>query len=174
MSCSRIREARQRSFFVRRRCAWEEEGKVFYSRKRSKEALAAFETVLAKDDRREISLVHAALITQGQGNVDLALDYWKKALDVNPWAMEYAGNFTMLLARKEDWDLVQKQSLAWLRLDPENIDARKLQIECLIRAGKIPEARAEMAHIEALNPPQLAQVKMWFEGRTKNVEKGGR
>jgi hypothetical protein len=69
---------------------------------------------------------------------------------------------------------VQKHSLAWLRLDPENIDARQLQIECLIRAGKIPEARAEMARIEALNPPQLAQVKSWFAARTRNVEKGGR
>lgn len=154
--------------------AWEEQGKALFFRKRSKEALAAFQTVLAKDDQREISLVHAALITQGQGNVDVALDYWKRALDVNPWAMEYAGNYTLLLARKEDWDLVQKHSLAWLRLDPENIDARRLQIECLIRAGKISEARAEMAHIEALNPPQLAQVRSWFEGRTRNVEKGGR
>ena len=36
------------------------------------------------------------------------------------------------------------------------------------------KARAEMAQIEALNPPQLVQVKSWFEGRTRNVEKGGR
>jgi tetratricopeptide (TPR) repeat protein len=154
--------------------AWEERGKALYFRKRSTEALAAFETALAKDATREISLVHAALITQGQGKADLALDYWKQALAVNPWAMEYAGNLTVLFAGKEDWSEVQKHSLAWLRLDPENIDARQLQMECLIRAGKVPEARAEMARIEALNPPQLAQVKSWFAARTRNVEKGGR
>ena len=154
--------------------AWEEKGKALYFRKRNKEALAAFETVLAKDERREISLVHAALITQGQDKVDVALDYWKRALDVNPWAMEYAGNYTLLLARKADWEQVQKYSLVWMRLDPENIDARRLQIECLIRAGKIAEARTEMAKIEALAPAELPRVKSWFEGRTRNGEKGGR
>ena len=154
--------------------AWEEKGKALYFRKRSKEALAAFETVLAKDANREISLVHAALITQGQDKVEEALDYWKRAIDVNPWAMEYAGNYTLLLARKADWEQVQKYSLVWMRLDPENIDARRLQIECLIRAGKIAEARTEMAKIEALAPAELPRVKSWFEGRTRNGEKGGR
>jgi tetratricopeptide (TPR) repeat protein len=151
--------------------AREELGKALYTRKRAKEALTALETVLAHDAKREVSLVYAALITQGQRKDEVALDYWKRALDVNPWAMEYAGNYTLLLAKKGDWSQVQQYSLAWLRLDPENIDAHRLQIECIIRAGKVPEARAEMTKIEALDPPELPQVRAWFEGRITNVEK---
>ena len=147
--------------------AREELGKALYFRKRPKEALAALEGVLAKDADREISLVYAAMVTQGQGKDALARDYWKRALDVNPWAMEYAGNYSLLLARKGDWDQVQKYSLAWERLDPESIDARKLQIECLVRAGKIAEAKAEMRTIEALSPPNLPQVRSWFVARTR-------
>ncbi len=154
--------------------AHEELGKVLYFRKRAKEALAAFDIVLAKDAKREISLAFAALIAQGQGRDGLALDYWRRAVDVNPWAMEYVGNYTMLLAHKGDWDRVQKQSLAWIRLDPENINARRLQIECLVRAGKLAEAHDEMAKIEALNPPDLPQVQAWFAGRTTPVKKGSR
>jgi Flp pilus assembly protein TadD len=49
-----------------------------------------------------------------------------------------------------------------MRLDPANAEARMLWVSSLIRAGEKDKARQEFARIEALQPPNLQQLRALF------------
>jgi hypothetical protein len=131
------------------------------------DALTATEAVLARAPRREQALRQAATIAEDLRQIPKAIDYWRRAVEVNPWIANYRNHLAGLLAERQAWDEVRPQVAAWLRLAPGSIPARKLWVECLLREGKKDEAKAEFARIEALNPPDLAELRAWFGNRTR-------
>jgi tetratricopeptide (TPR) repeat protein len=153
-----------------RRCpddlpAWEEKAKALTLEGRKGEALLALETILAREPRREISLMLAASLAQAMEKEDDAARYWKRAVDINPWAPEYRGALSTLLAGRQDWKDAQVQCAAWLRLDPGNMEARQLWIMCLAKEGKRTQALAELLRIEPLRPSHLKELKKLLADR---------
>jgi tetratricopeptide (TPR) repeat protein len=150
-----------------RRCpddldAWEEKGKALALEGRNGEALACVEKVLIQAPRREVSLALAGSLAQAMGLTDRALDYWQRAVAVNPWLPEYHGSLAVLLSRQQAWTEAGARCRSWLRLEPDSIDGRKLLILCLLHSGRRDEARTELQRIEAMRPAGLDEIRAWF------------
>ena len=139
------------------------------------EALAAFETVLARSPRRERSLVQAAHLAQQLGRRDAARRYWEQAVAVNPWMPGHRQSFALLLVEGQAWEDCRRQCEAWLRLDPANTEARTLWVKCLASTGRLEEARGELARLERLRAPSLAELRLWFAERApgRPADRGG-
>jgi tetratricopeptide (TPR) repeat protein len=142
--------------------AWEVEAEVLALLNRRAEALAAYETILAKAPYRESSLMGAAMLAQSQQQLEPALAYWRRAVAENPWQPHYRASLAQLLADQKAWDEARPQCEAWLRLDPASIEARVLWVRCLLKTGDKAGARAEFAKIERLRPPNLPLLQARF------------
>jgi tetratricopeptide (TPR) repeat protein len=132
--------------------AWEAQAQLLTALGRRGEALADCQRVLAGAPRRETALADGAALARQLGQRDLAIDYWRRASAVNPWAPEYRGGLATLLAAKEAWDEVR----------PASVEARMLWVTALLRAGRKDEARAEFDKVKALRPPNFAKLQAWF------------
>jgi tetratricopeptide (TPR) repeat protein len=126
------------------------------------EALAAFEAVLARSPRRERSLVQAATVAQKMRRRETARRYWERAAEVNPWRSEYRESLALLLTEEKDWEGGRRQCEAWLRLDPASLEARTLWVKCLASTGRLEEARRELARLERLHAPAVAELRRWL------------
>jgi hypothetical protein len=115
--------------------AWEAKAGALLLQKRFTEALAAFETVLARSPRRERSLVQAARLAHQLQNRESARRYWQQAVDVNPWMPNYRHSLALILAEQQEWGDCGQQCEAWLRLDPASAEARALYVRCLASSG---------------------------------------
>jgi hypothetical protein len=130
-------------------------------------SLAAFETVLAKAPDREQSLVGAATAAERLKKTEAMLTYWRRAIEVNPWAPEYRRSFVMSLLEIKAWEEARPECEAWIRLDLTNAEARSLRVICLLAADEKEEARAEFARVEVLAPPNLPELKARFSKKLK-------
>ncbi|HEY7310723.1 MAG TPA: tetratricopeptide repeat protein [Gemmataceae bacterium] len=137
-------------------------GRVLMGQGRSEPALAAYRSVLRLAPEEESALVGAASLTQNMGRLEESLDYWRRAIAVNPEMAMYRMNLTRLLAFAKRWDEAREHCPDWIRLDPRNVEARKIWITCLIREGNKDAARAEFARIQALKPANFADLRIWF------------
>jgi tetratricopeptide (TPR) repeat protein len=131
------------------------------------QALTLLNTVLEKSPRRELAIGSAGAIAQSLRKTDQAIDYWRRAVELNPWMPLYRRNLALLLVQKQAWDELHVHSEAWLRLDPSSVDARRLWVTCLLKEGKLDEARAQFAKIELLNPADLPELRAWFDVRSR-------
>jgi hypothetical protein len=134
---------------------------------RDRPALTAYQAVLAGAPRRETALAEGAALAQEVGEGELALDWWRRAVAVNPWMPAYRGGLARSLAKKEAWDELGAVCRDWLRLDPASTEARALGVMALLHTGRKDEARAEFARIEALRPPDLDELRRWFAREAK-------
>jgi tetratricopeptide (TPR) repeat protein len=147
--------------------AWQAKAQALWAQGRRSEAIAALEAVLAKAPRREMALTSAASLSQDLGQVDAAVDYWRRAVAVNPWAANYRRSLCLLLARKGAWEEMRPDAEAWLRLDPASIDARQTWVGHLLHTGHKDEAQVEFDKIQALRPANLDKVRAWYEQESK-------
>jgi len=134
---------------------------------RPTESLSAFEELLAKAPGREVALTGAAVTAELVGQVERAIDYWRRALVLNPWAPDYRRQFALLLIKKKSWEEAEKACRDWLRVDPFSTDARAARITCLLALGNKAEARVEFSRVEALAPADLGELRIRFERRLK-------
>jgi predicted CXXCH cytochrome family protein len=146
--------------------AWEAKGQVLMLMKSQSAALATFETALAKAPNRETSLSNAAMLCQDLNQMEPAIDYWRRAVKVNPWAPTYRQNLSVLLAHKGAWNDVRPHCQAWVRLAPADVPARKLWVTCLLKEGNQEEAKTEFEKIERMKPPNLREMQDWFAEQT--------
>jgi hypothetical protein len=147
--------------------AWEAKANALWALGRRPDALATLQTVLTAAPRREGALVRAATLAQEQNQAEAAIDFWRRAAEVNPWQPSYRQSLCQLLARKGAWGDLRPQCEAWLRLDPASTDARQTWVTYLLRTGRKNEARAEFAKLRALRPPNLGQLQAWFDEESK-------
>jgi tetratricopeptide (TPR) repeat protein len=142
--------------------AWEAEGYALLLQHNGAGARAAFDQSLSVRPERERALAGAAEAAGQEGQVEKAIDYWRRAVKVNPWMPIYRRQLALLLMRKQLWDEVRSTCQAWMRLDPGSTEARMLWVTCLASAGEKDKAREEFTHIEALQPPNLDQLRALF------------
>ena len=104
----------------------------------------------------------ASLAAQGS-SVVVVVAWVAAAAAVNPWEPHYHRNLAFLARAKSDWLSARKYTDEWLRLEPSNIDARRMRVEYLLRDGKRADAAAEFARIEKLNPKDLDALREWYK-----------
>jgi Flp pilus assembly protein TadD len=142
---------------------------------RQQEALAAYEAVLERAPQRETALADAAALAETMQRQAVtraemlrrradAIDYWRRAVAVNPWAPEYHAALARLLAADEQWRQAISASEAALRLEPSNVATRKTLIESCLGDGDEKRARKEFEKLLSLKPPEPDELQRWFEG----------
>jgi len=144
---------------------WEAKTKALMLARRHAEALAAAETILKKKPENEMALNAAGMAALLLGEEDLSVAYWRRVVALNPYVAERRHYLAEALVKKQAWEEAGQHCREWLRLDPTNIDARRILIDCLLRTGKRSEARAEFALVEALRLPALEKLQVWFVAR---------
>ncbi|HKI36265.1 MAG TPA: tetratricopeptide repeat protein [Gemmataceae bacterium] len=147
--------------------AQEAKANAFWAQGRRGEALAVLQTVLARAPRREAALTRAGTLARDLNQRPSAIDYWRRAVEVNPWVAGYRAFLCELLAGEGAWEELRPHCEAWLRLDPASIDARQTWVKYLLRTGRKGEARSEFERVRALRPPNLSRLQAWFDEESK-------
>lgn len=130
--------------------AWEARGAALAVLGRNGEALTAFEKVLERTPGREYALRAAGRLAQEIKDLDKAVAYWRRAVDSNPQSADYHGNLALVLAERGNWVEAGEQCRLGLRLDPGNLDWRKLWVRCLRKQGERQAALTEMEQLRRL------------------------
>jgi tetratricopeptide (TPR) repeat protein len=129
--------------------------------------VAAFDEVLRRVPEHERALVGAATLAESVLNPNAALAYWRKAVGMNPWMGAYRQKLALLCSQQQLWEEGRRECQAWLRLEPDRIQARMLWIRYLLHDGKKDDARAEFTRIEALRPADLERWRMIYQEELK-------
>jgi predicted CXXCH cytochrome family protein len=138
-------------------------GYTFWLLDRKPEALAAFEKTLAQAPRREEALVYAAGVSGQLGQTDRAIQYWRSALDVNPWSPRSHFELAKLLAQTKQWTQALAEVENAQELSPFQLEIRLLRIECHLRLGNVDEARAEFDNLLRFDPGKASAWQRWFD-----------
>jgi predicted CXXCH cytochrome family protein len=112
-------------------------------------------------------LAWAAGAAQAQGQTDLALGYWRRAVEINPLVPDSQVSLVALLIRKGHLDEAQERCRKLLQLDPFNVSGRQAWVGFLLQQGQKEEARREFDVIRRLRPPDLADREEWFRQQTR-------
>src|SRR5262249_31949973 len=113
--------------------AWEARAWALLVRGRDEEALAAAEKALTMNPRGERPLFLALSGAQRLGEAKRALDYARRLVEANHQQPMLRAILTRLLVEAGAWDEVRRQAEAWLRLAPEDAEARMTMVRCLLR-----------------------------------------
>jgi tetratricopeptide (TPR) repeat protein len=134
---------------------------------RTKEALAVCERVLARDPNRESTLVNATAYAQALGQREVATDYCRRSVALNPWSSAYRYRLARLLSERQQWAEAAAECRELLRRNPHHYDARSLLVRSLARGGDVARARAELQALLAQRPPDPDGLRRSFEDLLK-------
>jgi tetratricopeptide (TPR) repeat protein len=148
--------------------AWNARGwAILYLNGDLKEAAAAFDTVLSGWPDDEEALRDAAKASHRLGDYDKARDYWRRALQVNPWMGIYHFNLALTLSRMGRWDEARQQCQETLDLEPFHAQARVLLAVCYHRLGDGQRAQSEFEKVRSLHPPSFDALEKQFLQETR-------
>ena len=134
---------------------------------RKAEALSVCEKILALSPRREQSLIAATALARRLHKNDAAIDYCKRALEINPLAIGYRAQLANLYADRKDWPRALAEGEAVLKRYPSNIDARVLLVSYYLDQQDRRNARIEFDKLLALKPPAEETLRLWFERKMR-------
>lgn len=142
--------------------AWGAKGSALWNLHRREESLAAYQAALAKSPDREEAIVAVATRAAQSGRRKEALAYWRRAIEINPWRADYHQALGLEYARNQDWRSAIEESRKALRLNPSNVEGRMFHVQCLLKSGRVREARDEFAIVLDFNPPGRENLERWF------------
>jgi tetratricopeptide (TPR) repeat protein len=132
------------------------------SQGRHAESLRVLEAVLGRAPQREFSLVNAAAEARQLGKLDLTIDYWRRAAEMNPSQVRYQISLARACLDARSWDECARAARAALALQPSSPQSRQYLVRALLGQRKIPEAEAEFATLMRLGPPDPEGLRRWF------------
>jgi tetratricopeptide (TPR) repeat protein len=142
--------------------AWEAKGCALALQGRKTEAMATFETALARAPQSESTLELAGELAEKMDWPTDAIAYLRRLRAVNPWMWEYHYALSKLLVNRQEWQNALDECDAALALNPANKPTRILLIICCLRCGKKDRARSEFQTLLALNPKDERVLRTWF------------
>jgi Tetratricopeptide repeat/Cytochrome c554 and c-prime len=137
-------------------------GEVLGRLGRPEAGLAAYETVLAKDPTRQTALEGAASLSFLAGRHNDAVDYWKRAIAVNPWRSGYFTELARVELKLRDWPAAAEACRQALLLNPSSLQVRTWLVECCIHLGNIEAARSEFAVLLGYDPQDRQELLRRF------------
>ncbi len=130
---------------------------------RPAEALSEAEVLVPEQPENGELLVQAAYAAKGSGQLDRARDYWRRAVELNPYLPEDQVHLLELLIRAGQVDEGWKCCEQLLRLDPFNLSGRQTQVGFFLQKGQQTEAQHAFDVIRRLKPTDLVQREEWFK-----------
>lgn len=125
-------------------------------------AIETLERLVAEVPQREFALDSLAQRCQDSGRHADAITYWRRAVEINPWALRYHLGLAVSLARLHRWPECQASAERTLTLQPANPGARQLLVECHLALGRFPQAEEEFSLLMRMQPPGAESLKRWF------------
>ena len=141
----------------------EANGRLAMMQNRRFDAMASFEACLARAPERETALIGAALTAGAVNRPDASLDYWRRAVAVDPYSSLPRAELAGHLASRGAWQEAVGNAAEWVRLDPEKPEARKLLIRCRLKTGDRAGAEAELKTLKGLQPGWEGDLDHWFD-----------
>jgi Flp pilus assembly protein TadD len=140
------------------------EGKVhaYLLLNRQAEALSEAETLLPEQPGNWQLWTQAAYAAESLGQMDRACDYWRRAVENNPFRADYQIHLLTLLIRAGRLEEAQKHCEQLLQLDPFNVSGRQALVGLLLQKGQRAEAQRAFDIIRRLKPPDLARREELF------------
>ena len=142
--------------------AWEAKGFALDLLRRGEDGLGAFRKALAIEPHRESSLTGAAYVAAQAGHRDDSIAYWQRAIAINPWRSDYRAELATVYFQSRDWRGAASACREALRLNPANLEVRRLLVRCELRLGDPQAARAEFEALMAFDPPDRDELLRWF------------
>jgi tetratricopeptide (TPR) repeat protein len=146
---------------------WEAKGYALGLLHRDQEGLATFRQALALEPNRESALTGAAFSAAHAGRREDSIAYWQRAIALSPWRAEYRAELASVYFQSRNWQAATAACREALRLNPTNLNVRKLLVRCLLRLGDQPAARGEFETLIAFDPPDRDQLLGWFTSLMK-------
>ncbi len=132
---------------------------------RPADGLAACRLVLEHDPTRPTALEGAAYFARLAGRGQESIEYWKKAIAVNPWQFQYRGELALAQAASRDWKGAADACKEALRLNPFDLPVRRLLLRSYLHLGQRQAARAELEIILGFDPPDRDDLLRMFPSR---------
>jgi hypothetical protein len=149
--------------------AQEAKTKALWYLGRVPEAISTSEAILAKIPGRERALIDLAFLSEAAGDLPAAVRYWRRAIEVDPWAPTHRLHLARLLVLRRQWQEALPASEQAVRLNPCAPEANQWLIVSLLRNGTPERAYAALEALVALQPDAEAEMRRWFE---KQVREG--
>jgi tetratricopeptide (TPR) repeat protein len=140
---------------------------------RPDEALSEAEVLLQEQPENGELLVQAAYAAKGSGRLDVSRDYWRRAIEVNPFLADDQVHLMELLIRAGQMDEARKYCDQLLGLDPFNVSGRQAQVGFFLQQGHRAEAQRAFDIIRRLKPPDLVQREEWFKQQLQSEPRPG-
>ncbi len=142
--------------------AWQAKGVVLGYLGRPDESLDAFQSALTREPDRESALIGAAALAARANRLDDAIAFSRRAIAINPWRAAYRSDLAAFGFDRRDWKLATEAGREALRLNPADIETRKLLVRCYLRLGNREAARAEFQTLLGFDPPDREELIRWF------------
>ena len=142
--------------------AWQAKGTVLGHLGRPDAGLNALQTALAREPDRESALAGATDLAARAKRLDEAIAFSQRTIAVNPWRAAYRSDLAALAFDRRDWTLAAEAARAALRLNPPDIETRKLLVRCYLRLENREAARAEFQTLLGFDPPDREPLIRWF------------
>ena len=97
----------------------------------------------------------------GQAHKD-AIDFWKRAIAINPWRSDYYAGLARAAVQTRDWSVAAEACQKALHLNPTLLDVRKWLVQCDLHRGKRDAARSELDTLLGFDPPDRADLLRRF------------
>ena len=142
--------------------AWEAKGFALGLLRESKAGLDAFRTALTVEPDREAALTGAAYLAAKAGQPEVSVEYWRRAIAKSPWRSDYRAQLAPLYFQLRDWRAAADTCKAALRLNPTNIEVRKLLVRCYLRLENRQAARDEFETLMGFDLTNRDDLQRWF------------
>ena len=134
--------------------AWQSKGSALYRLGRPEEAFIAYKNALDMEPNSEVVLQEIAPVAASVGRNDDAISYWLRAIACSPWRSDYHAELAALYFDGHDWSAGAKVCQEAIRLNPANLEVRKLLVRCYLRLGTMADARSEFETLLRLDPAE--------------------
>ena len=91
-----------------------------------------------------------------------AIDYWQRAIAVNPWRSGYFTELARVELQLRDWRAAAEACRQALRLNPSSLQVRKWLVQCYLHLGNVEAARREFEILLGFDPPDRDELLRRF------------
>jgi Flp pilus assembly protein TadD len=134
---------------------------------RQAEASTEARSILERRPENWRLLAQVGAAAQAEGQIDLAIDCYRRSVEINPFIADHQVSLIGLLLRTGQVDEARGRCERLLQLDPFNVAGRQALVGFYLREGKKAEARRAFDLLRSLHPPDLARREEWFREQLK-------
>ena len=132
-----------------------------------KAGLEAFRTALTVEPNREAALTGAAYLAAKAGQPEVSVEYWRRAIAKSPWRSDYRAQLAPCTSRFATGVRRPILAKAALRLNPTNVEIRKLLVRCYLRLENHQAARDEFETLMGFDLTNRDELQRWFAPLTR-------